>query len=129
MSLRFSPTRGAASIVLSSMVRGPAGNMLTLETAVQVITSGTRVISATEYGDFLVNVAGLVTFQFPSSLTRSGIPISVIDIGGNANSYNITNLPSGSELISGQASDIIFDNFAGRTYWPIKTGSGGWYLK
>lgn len=92
-----------------------------------VTTAGTTTISAIEFGDVLVNCNGLVTIQFPPASTRFGVPISVVDIGGFANTQNITILPDGSETLIGQSSLVISSAYGGYTLWPIVTG--GWYTK
>lgn len=79
-----------------------------------------------------VNVAALVTVQlasslqgpFPPGIGREGMPITVVDIGGNAGTYPITILPLGSDLIDGLGSVQVSSNFGSLVLTPIVTG--GW---
>ena len=92
-----------------------------------ITLAGTDLISATSFGDILVNVAGLVTIQLPAASTRTVGGVSIIDIGGNAATYNITILPFGSEKIMGLSSLTIANNYGSWNVYPISTG--GWYTK
>lgn len=56
---------------------------------------------------------------------RSGKPITVKDIKGDAASNNITFVFSGGELVDGMASLVIATNYGWFTLYPR---TGGWYL-
>lgn len=92
-----------------------------------VTSGGTTSIGATAYGDVLVNFNGAVTIQLPGAASRSGVPISVVDIGGFAQTHNILILPNGVETIMGQSSLSITANYGSFYLWPISTGN--WYTK
>jgi hypothetical protein len=94
------------------------------------VTLGTNLV--------LVNVAGLVTVNLPSAKqspagaqalpgTFLGIPITVVDIGGNAQNNNITIAAAGAETIDGFASITIQINFGAYVLLPNLT-SGGYTL-
>lgn len=96
--------------------------------AIEVTTSGgTYTISPTTYSDILINGSGASNVQLPDSTLRNNQPQSVVDMAGNAATFNITVLPAGSQKIMGQSSIVIATNYGGLTFWPIPTG--GWYLK
>jgi len=83
-----------------------------------------------------VNVAGLVTVVLPSAIHPAvpagvlpgefgDIPITIVDIGGNAQAFNITIQPlSGAENIMGLASVAITNNYGGYILNPSSTLKG-----
>ena len=92
------------------------------------IATGSFTLGATNYGDCLVNFNGSVSITLPSSTLRSGVPVSVADIGGFcSNARPITLVPAGAEQIIGLSSIALIAAFGGVTIWPI--ASGGWYQK
>lgn len=85
-------------------------------------------LGATNYGDILVNFNGAVTITLPSATIRSGVPVSVADVGGFCSGARpITLVPAGAEKIVGLSSIALTGAFSGVTIWPII--SGGWYQK
>lgn len=110
---------------------GGANNILPITAAgITTVLLGTTLI--------LVNVAGLVTVQLPLAKasgagpqalpgTFLGIPITIVDAGGNAANFNITILPAGSELIDGLASIKIVGAYGAFVLTP-NTVSGGYWL-
>lgn len=110
---------GSFKIALSVFAYGRAANNVTV--------GGTTNIAFDDFGDVLVNVNSAVTIQLGPSALRSGVPISVVDIGGFAGTFNITILPDGTEKIIGQSSVAITNAYGAWTLWPIATG--GWYEK
>ncbi len=107
--------------------RIPIAKLSSSRLAKSVTNAGTTTVLSTDYGDVLVSVNAAVTIQLPTSGLRDGVPVSVVDIGGHANTHNILILPSGAELIIGQSSYSLMSNYSGITLWPIATG--GWYQK
>jgi len=90
-------------------------------------SGGTHNVLATDYADLLINGSGASSIQLPAAASRTNQPQGIIDIAGNAATFNITILPFGTEKIRGASSLIIENNYGGFTLWPIS--SGGWYLK
>lgn len=113
-------TAGSGSFQMSLAVLAAS------RTAINV-TSASRSVAATDYGDVLVNFGGAVTIQLPTANSRVGVPVSVVDISGAAASNNITILPNGAETIMGQSSLVISGNYGSFNLWPISTGN--WYTK
>lgn len=79
-------------------------------------------------GDILINLgtpaAVAVDLLAAASATR---PVGVKDLAGNANTFNITVTPSGSETIDGQTNFVIASDGGAVTLYPL---SGvGWYIK
>lgn len=73
-----------------------------------------------------VNSGSAVTLQLASSVPILGnitTPLTIIDAGGHAATFNITILPIGGETIMGLSSLVISSNFAGFNLLPV---SGGW---
>ena len=110
---------GSFQIPLSTLSYGP-------RQPVTIATAGTYNLAATTYGDILINTSGAVVVNLPSSLTRNGVPASVVDIDG---APNITINPAAGQTIIGQSSISMTVPYGGYTFWPIGTGSGGWYQK
>lgn len=105
--------------------------MFQVSNVLSVIAGGTTTLTA---GTTLVavNIAAAVTIQLPSAISAPGIPtgflglpITVVDIGGHAEAFNITILPFGTETIMGLASLTIAVNYGGYTLIP-NTTAGGW---
>lgn len=88
-----------------------------------VIAGGTFTVTATTYGDVLVNTNSAVTVQLPTAASRSGVPVSVI---GVSSSPSITILPAGGDTIMGLSSLAIANQYGAFTLWPM---TGGWYQK
>ena len=92
------------------------------------IASGTTLVR--------VNVAGAVTVQLPTAIVPSppittpptaitGQPITIVDVGGHASTFNITILPFGTETIMGLASLTIANDYGAFVLTP-DTVNGGW---
>lgn len=84
-----------------------------------------------------VNVAGAVGIQLPSAKAPTaappgalpglslGLPMTIVDIGGHADLFNITILPFGSETIFGNSSLVISAQYGAYVLVPNLV-SGGW---
>jgi hypothetical protein len=68
--------------------------------------------------------------QLPNAVSRSGLPVTVKDLKGDAATNNITVLPSGSETIDGLASLRINSNYGGYQLLPVQKGptTYGWTI-
>jgi hypothetical protein len=90
------------------------------------------------YGTSLVqvNCAGLVTVTLPSAIDPTvppsampgpytKTPITIVDIGGNASTYNITINPfSGAENIMGTPSIVVAVDYGGYILFPVSAQMG-----
>ncbi len=76
-----------------------------------------------------VNVVGAVSIVLPTCIvspsgaqaqpgTFAQNPITIVDIGGNANAHNITIQPNAGETIMGLASILINSNYGGYILQP-----------
>lgn len=91
-----------------------------------ITAAGTVTIGATDTGVAINKTVGAATtVQLPTAASRSGLPVIVKDMKGDANTNNITVLPDAGDAlgIDGNAQDILNINKASRTYRPI---AGGW---
>jgi hypothetical protein len=117
--------------------RGPSVGWITIPYRnVLIITSAGTVILNPSTSLVQVAVAGLVTVVLPSTIDPSvgpqalpGLfaknPITVVDIGGNAEAYPITIQPvSGAENIMGLASIQITAEYGGYTLTPSNRQKG-----
>ena len=68
-----------------------------------------------------VNRAGAVTITLPTAEVRKGRTFTIKDESGAAATNNITIDTEGSENIDGSATDVISDNFGGKTYYSDGT--------
>jgi len=110
-------------------VNSPDTNVLAVTAAGTVSpVNGTTLIA--------VNVAGLVTVQLwdptaPGTPANSlpgpylAQPLTVVDIGGHAASFNITILPAAGKTIMGLASIIIANDYGAFVIMPNLV-TGGW---
>ena len=115
----FGPTVGWVMIQASSIL--------------EVTSAGTTNVPA---GTTLVtvNVAGSVTLQLATSIPSptpplqptaiAGSPLTIVDIGGHATATPITILPAGAQLIMGQASIQITNDYGSFALVPLE--AGGW---
>lgn len=105
------------------------------ENILPIITVGTYNIDPST-NLVLVNVAGAVTINLPSALTPSAgaqaqprlfaqNPITIVDIGGNANANPITINPfSGAENIMGLSSIQLTTNYGAYSLQPSNAQAG-----
>lgn len=100
-----------------------------LNSIVTTVVTGSGNVLATDV-EVQVNSAGATVLTLPLSTTWAassgwtGLPLSIIDISGNASVNNITVNTSGGQTISGQASSTISNNWGVLQLRP-KNG-GGW---
>lgn len=73
----------------------------------------------------LVNRAGTVAVNLPSSTSRNGYPLAIKDISGAADTNNITINRNGSDLIDGLTSVVITNPYGSFSLKPV---TGGWII-
>lgn len=66
---------------------------------------------------------GAITINLQAALARSGVPLVVKDVSGNASTNNITIVPNGVETIEGLSSLTLNVDFGGVKLSP-KSGVG-----
>jgi hypothetical protein len=124
----FDPASGQFGLLTAPVVSGDgAYRLITASGAINVL--GTDVV-------ILTNLAtpAAVNIVLPQSSVRNGLPITVKDIAGNANTYNITFVPFSGETIDGFSAAaaaangvaVIDVNYGKKTLYPLTFG--GWYL-
>lgn len=107
----------------------------------QLVAGGTLQRLVTAAGSILVQpndrvilvkqaVPAAVNVVLPAAGSRSGVPLTVKDLGGVAFANNITLVPNGVETIDGASSAVINDNFETMTINPITAAGGpaGWWI-
>lgn len=99
---------------------------VSLLNAVTVTAAGTYSVQPTD-SVVLINksVAAANSVQLPVAASRSGLPVTVKDLKGDAATNVITVLPAGSETIDGLASVPINSNYGAYKFWPV---AGGWVI-
>ena len=110
-------------------VRLPGSNILSITTGgTTVVALGTSLV--------IINVAALVTVTLPTAIHPSvsagvipppfaDIPITIVDVGGNAATYNITIQPaSGSENIMGLSLIKLTASYGGISIRPSNALKG-----
>jgi hypothetical protein len=124
------PTTGAFSQVGASVFVSSALSpfrIITTPGAVSVLSTDVVLL-------FEKSSSGASTVNLPTSATRQGAPLSFKDLTGDANTNNITIVPSGSETIDGfSAADaaangvaLISNDYGSMQLYPLT--SGGWYV-
>jgi hypothetical protein len=74
-----------------------------------------------------VNYSGAVALTLPAaSAMAAGTSISVMDISGAANTYNITITAAGSDTINGASTKVISTAYGGAKLWC--DGSSKWFV-
>ena len=100
-----------------------------------VTAAGTVTIIATDTTILLnKSPSGASTIQLPNSATRNGVPLTVKDLTGDANTNNITFVPAIGETIDGMSASaaaangtaVISIDYGKKTLYPLS--SGGWYV-
>ena len=79
--------------------------------------------------------SGASTVNLPLAASRGGVPVTVKDLTGDANTNNITLVPAGSDTIDGFSAAaaaangvaVIDVDYAWKTLYPMT--SGGWYIR
>lgn len=77
--------------------------------------------------------SGASTVNLPASATRAGAPVIIKDLTGDANTNNITIVPSGTETIDGfsasaaAANGIAVVSIDYGSMWLVPLTSGGWF--
>ena len=100
----------------------------------EVTTPGTVNIIPTD-STILLNktTSGSSTINLPNSATRGGLPVTVKDLTGDANTNNITFAPALGETIDGLSAAaaaanglaVIDTDYGSKTLYPLQ--AGGWY--
>ena len=83
---------------------------------------------------FQKSPSGASTVNLPASAARVGAPVIIKDLTGDANTNNITVVPSGSETIDGFSASaaaangvaVISVDYGVKRLYPLT--SGGWYV-
>ena len=116
------------SFTVSQLVSAASGIYRTVTTvgSVSVLTT-----------DFVIllnkSSSGASSIQLPNSAVRNGVPVTVKDLTGDANTNNITFVPSIGETIDGLSATaaaangiaLIDIDYGAKTLYPLT--SGGWY--
>lgn len=119
-----------ASIVTTSGLAGAILNTYRIVTA-----AGTVTIATTDAIILLNKTVGEPTnIALPASSVRLGVPVTVKDLKGDANTNNITFVPAAGETIDGfsaaaaaaNGAALIDVNYGKKTLYPLT--SGGWYI-
>lgn len=105
---------------ISSIVALSASPAQTVDTAAGNYTVTTETM-------LLVNktVPAANNVILPTSLSRSGVPIVIKDLAGNAATYNITIQPFGTEKIDGASQYQIVANYGAVKLYPL---AAGWFV-
>ncbi len=127
----YDPVTGAYGLLnVSTFLTSNAGNYRL------VSASGDVTITQFDVIILLDKTVGAATnVNLPLSSSRSGVPVTVKDLKGDANTNNITFVPTLSETIDGFSAAaaaangvaLIDINYGSKTLYPLT--SGGWYLK
>ena len=100
-----------------------------------VTAAGAVTVSASDIVILMNKTAGAATsVNLPAASTRNGLPLTIKDLKGDANTNNITIVPSGTETIDGfspaaaaaNGVALIDINYGAKRLFPLS--SGGWYL-
>lgn len=99
----------------------------------RIVTASGTITVAADDGPIFVNktIPAATTINLPTALARNGTPLIISDYAGNANTYPITIVPSGSETIGGATTLTLNTSRGVVTLYPsttINSGLGGWYL-
>jgi len=116
---------------------------VSLASIVAIATNSFRIVTAAGDVTVLINdqnilmnktVGATTNILFPTAASRAGVPLTIKDYKGDANTNNITIVPFGAETIDGfsgaaaaiNGTALIDTNYGKKTYFPLL--SGGWYL-
>lgn len=100
-----------------------------------VTAAGDVVVLASDVAILMNKAVGATTnILLPTSASRNGVPVTAKDYKGDANTNNITFVPSGAETIDGfsgaaaaaNGEALIDTNYGKKTLYPLP--AGGWYV-
>ena len=92
------------------------------------ITSGPVTIAGTDQ-ILNFNLATPTSISLPTAASRSGVPLTFIDFGGQAATNNITLVATGGDHISGLVSIVLNNNYQVFTLLPANDGvNTGWAI-
>ncbi len=121
--------KGGALRLWERTYLGPSlGWIMQQVTSIKKVTVGGITVISPGVTLVEVDIAALVTIQLSTSIPYPGTianPITIMDTGGHASTFNITIVPSLGETIMGLGSIAIANDFGGFTLVP-DTVSGGW---
>jgi hypothetical protein len=140
LSTGFDPTTKLLLVydqLTGSFVQTTVANLIAagLNTYRIVTAAGDVTILATDQTILMNKTVGAATnINLPTSGSRGGVPITVKDLKGDANTNNIRFVMSGAETLDGfsqatadtNGASKIVTNYAKKTIYPLT--SGGWYL-
>jgi hypothetical protein len=109
------------------------GNVIpTTPTLIPIETGGSHNLDFGAYGySIMSTVASALTLNLPSAEDRAGIPLYIVDLGGVLFTYNATLVCDGSDLIQGQSTFIMDNNYETAILYPAVDAVGdsiGWFL-
>jgi hypothetical protein len=133
----YTPATGATTAAPGDVIRSATWNAIFQDITDALTLLGEQLyhvtsVTATPYvpvaaDAFLaVNVAGAAVVNLPSAASRSGFPLAIKDISGNANTNNITINRNGTDTIEGATSIVINSSWGGWNLYPV---TGGWVLR
>ena len=105
------------------MVQSQQSHRPPLRSVMEAYVNVTAATYTAKAGDRLIGVnrAGAVTITLPTAEVRKGRFYTIKDESGAAATNNITVSTEGSQTIDGSATDVISDNFGGKTYYSDGT--------
>lgn len=121
--LQFEASTGIPRFDVQRAIEYVAG--LTSATLTRVAAAGAVAVAAADPGyEIDSTVAGQVAFTFPTSASRGGVPILIIDAGGVFFTYNgLVTLQSG-ETVRGSQTMILDGNYGFYLFRPRADGTG-----
>ena len=129
--------QGGSNRQYQDVYMGPSVGWVTIPVKnVLAVTTGGTINPIVGTTLITLNVAALVTIQLwdptapsiPAAVVPGpnvGLPLTIVDIGGNCASFNCTILPASGKTIMGLASIPIASNFGGWVLTPNLT-TGNW---
>lgn len=120
----------AKSFVVQDSNDGSQGTI----TIASILASGYNFTTVTAAGDFNIGAAdtyirlnktvpATTNINLPAASVRNGLPLTIKDVAGNADTYNFSIVPNGSEKIDGLSSYAGTMKFQVITLVPVV---GGW---
>lgn len=109
-----------------------AAGTVVAPTLIPIIAGGTTDVEDGAYGYSIQStVASAITINLPAAEDRGGVPLVIVDVGGVLFTYNATLVCDGSDLIQGQSTFIMDNNYETAYLYPAQNADGdyiGWWL-
>jgi hypothetical protein len=123
--LRFEPTGVLTQTNVQKAIEQAAAHPLAINQTIISFVQSPYTAMVTDTFLSVDTSGGPISIILPGASTRNGVPLTVKDATGRANTNNITVTFTGGELCDGQNAVVIDNSYGWETTTP-SAGGGAW---